>query len=101
MTDHKHSSGLTGWRGVTLLITTAFLARALHSELPDNLSKNENLVAWCIVPFDAKKRGPKERAEMLKELGILRCAYDWRGQHVPTFEDEILQYKKQGIEFFA
>jgi azurin len=102
MTEHKHSSGLTGWRrAATLLITTAFFASALLSELPDNLSKNENLVAWCIVPFDAKKRGPKERAEMLKELGILRCAYDWRGQHVPTFEDEILQYKKQGIEFFA
>ena len=23
----------------------------------------DNLVAWCIVPFDAKKRGPAERAE--------------------------------------
>ncbi len=60
-----------------------------------------NQVAWCIVPFDAKKRGPAERALMLKDLGISRCAYDWREEHVPTFEQEILEYKKQGIEFFA
>jgi len=65
-----------------------------------NLSK-ENLVAWCIVPFDAKKRGPAERAAMLRELGIRRCAYDWRKEHVASFEQEILEYRKQGIEFFA
>jgi len=61
----------------------------------------DQLVAWCIVPFDAKQRGPKERVEMLTRLGIQRVAYDWRAKHVPTFEDEILQYKEHGIEFFA
>lgn len=61
----------------------------------------DNLVAWCIVPFDAKKRGPAERAEMVKRLGLSRVAYDWRAEHVPTFEEEILQYKKHGIEFFV
>ncbi|MFT5466420.1 MAG: hypothetical protein ACI8UO_001520 [Verrucomicrobiales bacterium] len=65
------------------------------------LLARENLVAWCIVPFDAKKRGPVERTEMLVELGLKRCAYDWRKEHVPTFEQEILEYKKHGIEFFA
>ena len=68
---------------------------------PDELFARENLVAWCIVPFDAKKRGPKERAEMLHRLGISKLAYDWRGEHVPTFEEEILQTKKYGIEFMA
>ncbi|SVD95358.1 uncharacterized protein METZ01_LOCUS448212 [marine metagenome] len=24
-----------------------------------------NLLAWCILSFDARKRGPKERAAML------------------------------------
>ena len=61
----------------------------------------DNLVAWCIVPFDAKKRGPAERAAMVAKLGLKRVAYDWRGEHVATFEEEILQYKKHGIEFFA
>lgn len=61
----------------------------------------DNLVAWCIVPFDAKKRGPAERAEMLERLGIKKVAYDWRDEHVATFEEEILQYKKHDLEYFA
>ena len=60
-----------------------------------------NLVAWCIVPFDASKRNPAERAEMLKKLGLTKLAYDWRDEHIPSFEDEILNLKKQDIEFFA
>lgn len=63
--------------------------------------KTENLVAWCIVPFDAKQRGPKARAKMVRDLGLKRVAYDWREKHVPEFESEILAYKQQGIEYFA
>ncbi len=58
-------------------------------------------MAWCVVPFDAKKRNPAQRAEMLASLGLKRCAYDWRKEHVPAFEEEILQYQKHGIEYFA
>ncbi len=65
------------------------------------LFDKDNLVAWCIVPFDAKARGPEARAEMLNRLGIAKVAYDWRAQHVPTFEEEILQYKRHGLEYFA
>ena len=61
----------------------------------------DNLVAWCIVPFDAAKRGPVERAEMLARLGFSKLAYDWRDEHVPSFEQEILALKSHGIEFFA
>ncbi len=67
----------------------------------DVLFARKNLVAWCIVPFDAKKRGPQARAEMLQRLGFSKLAYDWRDEHVPTFEDEILQTKKHGIEIVA
>ena len=63
--------------------------------------ERDNLVAWCIVPFDAKQRTPAERADMLKRLGIQRVAYDWRAKHIPEFEDEILQYKRCGLEYFA
>lgn len=69
-------------------------------ELQENL-RAEDLVAWCIVPFDAKKRGPEERAAMLVSLGLRRCAYDWRKEHVVQFEEEIVQYRKHGIEYFA
>lgn len=67
----------------------------------ESVFAKDNLVAWCIVPFDAKKRGPSERAEMLKRLGIKKLAYDWRQEHVPTFEQEILALRKHGVEFFA
>ena len=65
------------------------------------LFAKENLVAWCVVPFDASKRGPKERAEMLRRLGFTKLAYDWRAEHVPTFEEEIIELRRQGIEFFV
>jgi sugar phosphate isomerase/epimerase len=68
---------------------------------PGELFARKNLVAWCIVPFDAKKRGPKERAEMLNRLGLSNQAYDWRAEHVPTFEEEILQSKQHGIKIVA
>jgi hypothetical protein len=67
---------------------------------PKNLQPDQ-LVAWCIVPFDAKQRGPAERAAMVRELGLQRVAYDWRNEHVPQFEEEILAYRDRGIEFFA
>lgn len=76
------------------------LCQCAVCEEPGNLL-DENVVAWCIVPFDASKRAPAERAAMLDELGIRRCAYDWRKEHVASFEQEILEYRKHGIEFFA
>jgi len=78
------------------------LRRAGAQEKADpGVFARSNLVAWCIVPFDIRKRGPEERAAMLKRLGLRRLAYDWRNEHVPTFEAEILALKAQGIEFFA
>lgn len=80
------------------------LAFVLNGMVKADGAKNlhrDQLVAWCIVPFDAKQRGPAERAEMVRRIGMTRVAYDWRDIHVPTFEEEILQYKKHDIEFFA
>ena len=62
------------------LLALTVLARA---ETPPDVFARENLVAWCIVPFDAKKRGPEERSEMLERLGIKRLAYDYRAEHIP------------------
>ncbi len=56
-----------------------------------------NLTAWCIVPFDGKKRGPEERVAMLKRLGFTRYAYDWRAEHLPTFDKEIELLKQEKI----
>jgi hypothetical protein len=60
-----------------------------------------NLVAWCIVPFDSQKRGPEARAEMLERLGIHRLAYDWRAEHIPTFDAEVAAMRKHHIDITA
>ena len=80
-----------------------FLANPLatSADEPIDIFARDNLVAWCIVPFDGKHRGPAERAAMCAKLGIKRVAYDWRAEHVATFEQEILEYKKHGLEYFA
>ena len=65
------------------------------------LFNHENLVAWCIVPFDGKKRGPEERAAMLERLGLKRLAYDYRAEHIPTFDAEMDALKRHGIELTA
>ena len=83
----------------TLLLLA--LASTLASAAPADIFARSNLVAWCIVPFDAKKRGPAERAEMVAKLGFPRIAYDWRAEHVAEFETEILEYKKRGLGYFA
>jgi sugar phosphate isomerase/epimerase len=66
-----------------------------------SLWAHDNLAAWCVVPFDAKKRGPEERAEMLQRLGFKKFAYDWRGLNIPTFDAEIEAMQKHNIELIA
>jgi len=78
-----------------------FFAGPPAARAVDSLFAPTNLVAWCIVPFDTKKRGPEERAEMLQRLGIRRLAYDWRSEHVPTFDAEVAALGKRGIELTA
>ena len=84
----------------SLLILVLLASSALSGESTE-LLRQDNLVAWCVVPFDAKGRSPAERAAMLKRLRFTKLAYDWREKHVAEFEDEINQLKKHGIEFFA
>jgi hypothetical protein len=82
-------------------------ARAAQAPSPDaadrvqRLFGSDNLVAWCIVPFDSKKRGPEERAAMLERLGFKHFAYDWRAEHVPTFDAEMDALKRHGIALDA
>lgn len=83
-----------------LLLALAVPLSAAPPEVPP-LWARDNLFVWCIVPFDAKKRTPEQRAEMVKKLGIKKIAYDWRAEHVPQFEAEILAYQKHGLEFFT
>lgn len=82
-----------------LLSLLTFLTPA--AGLAADLWGQDNLFAWCIVPFDAAKRTPVQRSEMLVQLGLKSVAYDWRDQHVAEFEEEFLQYQKHGIRMVA
>lgn len=74
---------------------------AADDQLAVDLFAKKNLVAWCIVPFDSKKRGPEDRAAMLEKLGFTRFAYDYRAEHIPTFDAEIEALKRHHVELTA
>ena len=80
---------MAGW------LLLSWLPGALSAE--HQLFARTNLMAWCIVPFDAGKRGPEERAAMMENLGIKHFAYDYRAEHIPQFDAEISACKKHGV----
>lgn len=74
------------------------LASGLLSAQPARLFRRENLIAWCVVPFDAKNRGPEARAQLLKRLGFTMFVWDWRDKHLPEFDAEVAALKKYGVK---
>ena len=84
-----------------LLLAFANVLAPAAFAAPADIFARSNLVAWCIVPFDSKKRGPAERAEMVAKLGFTKVAYDWRQEHVAEFETEILEYQRRQLNYFA
>lgn len=80
-----------------LVIMTACQSKKKNDQNPMLFSK-DNLVAWCVVPFDSMNRTPEERAAMLSDLGFKQFAYDWRLQHLPSFPAEINALKKHNIK---
>src|SRR6266550_2774832 len=88
--------------GLALAVPAARAADAPQKASVDaGLFARTNLVAWCIVPFDAKKRGPEERAAMLERLGFKLFAYDYRAEHVPTFDAEMDALERHHIQLLA
>ena len=84
------------------LLVLVFLISAVAARADDyRLFARSNLIAWCIVPFDAKKRGPEERAAMLEKLGFKHFAYDYRAEHIPTFASEIAACRRHGVSLDA
>ncbi|CAN5755165.1 hypothetical protein BH11VER1_BH11VER1_25100 [soil metagenome] len=83
----------------SFLACLIFLASAVtgRSQQPDLFTRS-NLAAWCIVPFDAGKRGPEERAAMLEKLGFTKFVYDYRAEHIPQWDEELDALKKHQIE---
>lgn len=83
------------------LLSAVFAGGPLRAAENNGLFAKENLVAWCIVPFDSQKRGPQERAAMLEKLGIHKFVYDYRAEHIPTFDAEMDALQKHNIELLG
>ncbi len=87
-----------------VLLTIAILGTSstkLNAADAPSIFERKNIAALWIVPYDAKKPGPEERALILKELGVTKLAYDWRAEHVPTFNAEVEAMQKHGIEIYS
>ena len=111
---HPHGNRAPRWLLFTSLAALALTAPARASlpvaSQPTNdqiaqrakqLFARDNLVAWCIVPFDSKKRSPEDRAAMLARLGFKHFAYDWRAEHIPSFDAEMDALEQKGIKLDA
>lgn len=85
------------------VISVCSVDRAIAQTEPGTnaLFRRENLAAWCIVPFDAKRRGPEERAAMLEKLGIRKFVYDYRAEHIPQWDEELEALKRHHIELLG
>src|SRR3954463_5065896 len=86
-------------KSLSVVLILAAIAPALAEgpkSDPRRLFARENLIAWCIVPFDSKHRGPEERAAMLERLGFRHFAYDWRGEHAALLADGAGDPKRHG-----
>jgi len=99
---------LPDWEVAQMLAKYRLTTAASGTRIPGSVSQGnagmldrDNLVAWCIVPFDAADRSPEERAEMLNRLGIGKFAYDYRDRHIDELPHEIGVLREHGIELTA
>lgn len=86
---------------IALLLLSGCSNEEQSSSMDNHLFQKDNLLAWCVIPYDSKNRSPAERAQMLSDLGFTKFAYDWRDHHLPDFPEEINVLKEHGIELSA
>ena len=49
----------------------------------------DQFAASHLVAHDALRRGPRERAQMLRSMGVTKIIWDWRDEHIDTFDAEL------------
>jgi sugar phosphate isomerase/epimerase len=86
---------------LTLVVARAESLKFTEPQSVHNLWEHSNLFAWIVLHTDTRERGPEERAQMLKDLGFTKFAYNWRESDVPDFDREIEALQKHGIEITA
>jgi len=67
---------------------------------------SDTTVRWCdrpnvaaarIVAYDLLERTPRERAKMLRRIGIRHIVWDWRDEHALQFDAELDALRDQGV----
>lgn len=56
-----------------------------------------NVAAARIVAYDLLERTPRERAKMLRRLGLRHIIWDWRDEHALQFDAELDALRDQGV----
>lgn len=86
------------------LLVLAFGAAGLSAGAPPSILDRENLSAlWIMGRWDARQRGPEERMQMLRQLGLTRFAYNPGSAPEPEagLDAEIATAQRHGIEIAA
>lgn len=92
------------WVGAALLLIAAGTGEtrgegpASREAIRSPLFADENLLAWCIVPYDQRERSPAERIALLRELGLRQYVWDWRERHLSTLNQEIEAAREGGVK---
>jgi len=56
-----------------------------------------NVAAARVVAYDALDRTPRERAKMLRRIGLRHIVWDWRDEHALQFDAELDALRTEGI----
>ncbi|MFC0603050.1 sugar phosphate isomerase/epimerase family protein [Winogradskyella pulchriflava] len=80
---------------IILLLFTIYYSCSNEAK---NTINTADITPWCIVPFDALERSPRERMAMLKEMGFTKYGYNWREKHLQEMSEEFKLAKENNIE---
>jgi hypothetical protein len=84
------------------LSVTGAVAQAGVKDGTTALWAHDNLVAWCVSPWDAKKRGPEELAQMLEKLGFKHFSFiSLSDDSTAELDAQIEALQRHGIELTA
>lgn len=85
------------------LLSSSAQSRARDTQARDARTfAKSNLHVWAYEEYDAVERSPKERAQVLLDLGITKAGYICRNaKRVSEFEAYLNAYRKAGIELVS
>jgi len=87
------------WLLVAVATARQFVPPVRGQGAPTDVFARQNLLVGSIIPFDAARRDPAQRAEMLSRLGITMFVYDGRAADMARFDQEVAALKRHGIAF--